>query len=152
MDHRAVLQRTHNTLTHLTTLLAQAVAVTEDTPLKSSIGGGSSTSISDPTPSAAARRRRTPERQNLDRLLTDIATDVTTLHRLCELVTTPTRKTGPCWVCRKGKLTQPLTHDGLCTHCVAAADKAERRATTLGQPFDRDNWRRTRTNQPRKAS
>jgi hypothetical protein len=140
MDH-ALTTRTIITRTlHTARLLPAALAATEDTPLRSTPTDGGSRAVgshSDPTPSAAARRRRTDERRTLDNLLGDLAETSRRLEQLVTKVTAPPVKIGACRTCVRTEQILTLPHL-MCATCLKAADKARRRADP--GTFDLDSW------------
>lgn len=141
MDHRQhltdVIAMTLEEIKHL----PQALAATEDAVLRSTPTDGGSRPIgahSDPTPSAAMRRRRTDDRKTYDSAIRDVVNDLHRLRKLRVKVTEIPAKVGPCRTCvRTGQIITPP--HGICVHCIKALDRARRRTPT-GDTFDASGW------------
>jgi len=139
MDHRQTFTDVVRITLEESRFLPAVLAATEDSPLRSTPTDGGSRAIgshSDPTPSAAMRRRRTDERRQYDATLRDIHDRILQLRKLRVKVTAVPDKIGSCRTCVRTEQVLSIPHL-MCGHCLKASDRARRRSTI---PFDLAAW------------
>lgn len=142
MDHRQTLDNVYHRTLRSAVRLPAVLAATEETPLRSPTIDGGSRPIgahSDPTPSAALRRRRTEERRRLDQLYRELDDTSARIEALETKVTALPTKTGTCRTCVRQQQILTPPHS-ICIHCVKAIDKARRRWSDQTVPFDPAIW------------
>ena len=151
MDHRqhlTVINRITIRIAYLSEVLGDVLAATEDSPLRSTPTDGGSRSVgshSDPTPSAALRRRRNDERRQWERFLRNLDGESRAAASFAAQVTKRPSKIARCLVCGRDNVdVEPVVADegapAICGRCTATLNKACDRAKQRGETVDRVDW------------